>query len=214
MVRFKWVKLVYWRMYAPWMYLFCYFGLMCSSCSCSKYRHRVPAPMDCTVRDAHPVRLYRYSPAEYGIEDSHPFYLGFTSMLRRWSPSSSRFNFQRAENWGAVWLLSTMPGQVLCLLLVLLSFSCLMVLFISVLKCVVFTSHFLSSAFLSFFQVELKIYVSVVLLQQVRLQLLYSCSKRCYTPQNITTRSTARKFGMGMVSKLWLNLVFVFLRSV
>ena len=51
----------------------CYFGLMCSSCSCSKYRHWLPALMDCAVRDDRPVRLY--SPAEYDIEDSHTFYI-------------------------------------------------------------------------------------------------------------------------------------------
>ena len=51
-------------------------------------------------------------------------------------------------------------------------------------------------------------YVSFVLLRPVRLQLLHYTSKRRFTPQKITTRSTARKFGMGMVSKLWLYLVF------
>ena len=77
----------------------CYLGLMCSSCSCSKHRHQLPALMDWTVRDDHPVHLY--SPAEYGVEDSHPFHLGFTSVLRRrWSPSSSRFKFQQAEPEG------------------------------------------------------------------------------------------------------------------
>ena len=96
--------------YASWMYLFCYVGLMCSSCSCSKYRHQLPAPMDCMVGDDPPIRLY--SPAEYGImwvKAVIRFHPGFTSMLRRrWSPSSSWFKFQQAGNWGAVWLLSPM----------------------------------------------------------------------------------------------------------
>ena len=89
------------------MHLSCYVGLMCSSCSCSKYRHRLPARMDCMVWDDNSVHLY--SPAEYGIEGSRPFHLDFTSVLRRrWSPSSSRFKFQQAGNWGAVWFLSTL----------------------------------------------------------------------------------------------------------
>ena len=51
--------------------------------------------------------------------------------------------------------------------------------------------------------------VSIVLLQLVRLQTLHSGSKCRYTPRKITTRSKVRKFGMGMVSKLWLHLVFL-----
>ena len=118
---------------------------MCSSCFCSKYRHRLPAPMDCMVGDDYHVRLY--SQVECGIGDGHPFYLGFTSVLRRrWSPSSSRFKFQLAGNWGAVWLLSTMH-RFLCLLQALLSFSRSTVLLTSVLKCFVFTGHFLFEVF-------------------------------------------------------------------
>ena len=102
------------------MYLSCYVGLMYSSCSCSKYRHWLPTPMDCMVWDDHPVRLY--SQTEYGIDDSHPFYLRFTSLLRRrWSPSSSRFKFQQAESEGRYdfYLHCT---SLLCLILELLLF--------------------------------------------------------------------------------------------
>ena len=70
---------------------------MYSSCSCSKFRSLLPAPMDCMVGDDRPVRLY--TSAEYG--DRRPFYLGFTSVLHgRWSPFSSRFKFQHAETVG------------------------------------------------------------------------------------------------------------------
>ena len=67
--------------FVSWMYLFCFVGLMCSSCFCSKYRHRLPVPMDCMFGDDHHVRLY--SQVECGIGDGHPFYLGFTTVLCR-----------------------------------------------------------------------------------------------------------------------------------
>ena len=151
------------------MHLSCYVGLMCSSCSCSKYRHRLPAPMDCMVWDDHSIHLC--SPAEYGIEGSRPFHLDFTSVLRRrWSASSSRFKFQQAGNWGAVWFLSTLHTFFFVFI------TCIAIIFTfegfvdlsSEVLCV-YRSPFILSAFLSCsFRLKSK-YVSFVLLQPVRL---------------------------------------------
>ena len=130
--------------------LSCYLGLMCSSCSCSKFRHLLPAPMDYMVGDDCNVHLY--SSAEYGIGDSHPFILASPRCfaednrpLRHGSSSTSR-------NCGAVWLLSTLHTFFVFIagIAVIFTFDDLMVLLISVLKCFVFTGHFISSAFCLF----------------------------------------------------------------
>ena len=137
---------------------------MYSSCSCSKFRSLLPAPMDCMVGDDRPVRLY--TSAEYGIGDRRPFYLGFTSVLHgRWSPFSSRFKFQQAETVGRYdCYLRYTSVCVYHIEAVTFTFDGLMVLLIKVLKYFVLTGRFILSVFfLPFrFRLNLKCFIYVV----------------------------------------------------
>ena len=128
-------------------------------------------------------------------EDDHPFRHG------------SSFNKQKL--WGGmIAIYVTQVFVFITSIAVIFTFDGFMVLLISVLKHFVLTGHFILSAFLSFcFRLNSK-YVSFMLLQPARVQLLHWRSKPHYTPRKITTRTTARKCGIGMVSKLWLHLFF------
>ena len=114
--------------------LSCYLGLMCSSCSRSKFRHLLPAPMDCMVGDDCHVRLC--SSAEYGIGDSHPFILASPRCFAEDNrPLRHGSSFNKQKLWGGMIAIYIAHIFFLRLLLALLSFSRLMVLLISVLKC-------------------------------------------------------------------------------
>ena len=178
---------------------------MCSSCSCSKFRHLLPAPMDCMVGDDRPVRLY--SSAEYGIGDSHPFYLGFTSVLHgRWSPYSSRFKFQQAETVGRyncyLRYASVCVYYLHCCHFHVWWFNGFVDLSSEVL-CVDRSLYFKCFVFL--FQFELKICFMCVVAASTSAA---SSLTPHFTPRKITTRTTGRKCGIGMVSKLWLHFFF------
>ena len=139
---------------------------MYSSCSCSKFRSLLPAPMDCMVGDDRPVRLY----------SSAGWYWRQTSVLSRLHLSASRkmitlfvtVQVSTSRNRGAVWLpaiyLHYTSVCVYYIEAVTFTFDGLMVLLIKVLKYFVLTGHFILSVFfLPFcFRLNLKCFIYVV----------------------------------------------------
>ena len=149
---------------------------MCSSCSCCKYRQGLPASMDCAVRDHHPVHLY--SPTEYGIEDSCPFYISASPLCFAEDDRprhGSRVNKQKLSGG----MTATVSTLLTCLRLLpaaaLLCIPHSMVLLIWEVKCFLFITHFklLSQVFFFFFfflSIQVAFNICFVLLQPVWLQ--------------------------------------------
>ena len=190
--------------------LSCYLGLMCSSCSCSKFRHLLPAPMDCMVGDDCHVRLC--SSAEYGIGDSHPFILASPRCFAEDNrPLRHGSSFNKQKLWGgmiAIYIAHIFFAFIASIAIIFTFHG-----FVDLSSQVLFTGHFISSAFCVFVSGWIKNICFICVFAASasatsRVQLLHYCSKPRYTPQKITTRTTARKCGIGMVSKLWLHFFF------
>ena len=104
--------------------LSCYRGLMCSSCSCSKFKHRLPAPMNCMVGNDRPVHLY--SSAECGTGD---VIINFISASPRCFTEDDRplrhgSSFNQQKLWGG--MIAIYFAQVFVFITSITVISCLM----------------------------------------------------------------------------------------
>ena len=109
--------------------------------------------------------------------------------------------------WGG--MISIFIAQVFVFFFLLALLSLAKVLLTSVLKCFVLTGHFTLCAFLSCsFRLKSKLCFLCVVAAGTTAASSLEQQASPYTLWKIPMRSTARKCGIGMVSKLWLHLFF------